>query len=113
MAKKYPQLMIMAFPCNQFFGQEKGSEQEIKDFVKSKFNVNFPMFSKVEVNGPNTHEVFRFLRMNSQLKTGNRAKEIQWNFAKFLIDRYGKVEGYYEPSIEPATLEPKIRTLLA
>ena len=85
-------LEILGFPSNQFFGQEKRSEAEIKEFVVDLYNVNFPMFSKIEVNGPNTHDIFKFLRINSELKVcNNKAKQIPWNFAKFLVNNEGEV----------------------
>jgi len=74
---------ILAFPCNQFGAQEPKGEAEIKEFVK-KFDVEFPMFSKIDVNGPKTHHVYKFLK-------GAFPGDITWNFAaKFLIDREGR-----------------------
>jgi len=91
---------ILAFPCNQFFGQESGSPQEIDDFVTKKFNVKFPVMEKVEVNGDKTHPLFVYLRNNSSLydsKTGT-TKVIPWNFAKFFIDSSGKVIEFFPPT---------------
>lgn len=96
-------LEILAFPCNQFFSQESGSEKEIKQFVKENFNVHFPMFAKIEVNGETTDELFQFLRNNSELydhKTG-KAGVIPWNFAKFILDRNGKVIKFAHPTVKP------------
>jgi len=107
-------LTILAFPCNQFFNQESESETNIKKFVEKNFNVKFPMFSKVEVNGEDAHPLFKFLRNNSELydpKT-NTAKQIPWNFAKFLLDRNGKVVGFYSPRVDPIDMEKDIEKLL-
>ena len=91
---------ILAFPCNQFFGQESGSPEEIKKFVDENFKAEFPIFEKVEVNGDKTHPLFVFLRNNSELfnkKTG-QAEVIPWNFAKFLINSKGEVVNFFKPS---------------
>lgn len=90
---------ILAFPCNQFFGQESGTPEEIHDFVTNKFNVEFPLLEKVEVNGENTHPVFVFLRNNSSLfdRETMTAQVIPWNFAKFFVDPQGKVIQFYKP----------------
>ena len=84
-------LEILAFPCNQFMGQEPGTNEEIKEFVTSHYGVNFQLFSKVDVNGPHTHEVYRFLRRNSPLydKKKDQVQNIPWNFTKFLVDSEG------------------------
>ena len=90
---------ILAFPCNQFFNQESGSPEEIQHFVKENFNVQFPVMEKIEVNGENTHPLFAYLRNNSELfdpKTGT-AKQIPWNFAKFMVNSEGKVIQFYGP----------------
>ena len=93
---------IVAFPCNQFFGQESGSPEEIAAFVKNNFNVKFPVMEKVEVNGANTHPVFVFLRNNSVLfdpKT-QTSKVIPWNFAKFFVNPEGKVVQFFPPNVK-------------
>lgn len=98
---------ILAFPCNQFFGQESESEVNIKKFVEKNFNVTFPMFAKIEVNGDNVHPLFKFLRNNSELydPVTQTTKQIPWNFGKFLVDREGKVVGFYGPKVEPISME--------
>ena len=99
-------LEILAFPCNQFFSQESGTEKEIKQFVKETFKVHFPLFAKVEVNGENTDELFQYLRNNSELfdpKTG-KASVVPWNFAKFILDRNGKVVKFAHPTVKPQEL---------
>ena len=105
---------VLAFPCNQFHNQEKNSEEDIEEFVKSKFNAQFQLFSKIDVNGPNTHPVFRFLRANSELHDPLtvKSKEIPWNFAKFLLDKDGKVVKYYNPTVEPQKFEEDVKKLL-
>ena len=103
----------MGFPCNQFFGQEKRPDNEIKDYVTQAFDVEFQLFSKVEVNGNNCHPLFKFLRKNSSLDQNTKGiKEIPWNFTKFLIDRNGNVVDMYPPTTTPKTLISQIETLL-
>ena len=108
-------LEILAFPCNQFFSQESGSEAEIKKFVKENFNASFPIFSKVEVNGENTHPLFIYLRNNSELfdSAKGTAKVIPWNFAKFIVDRNGKVIKFAPPTTAPHELREIIEKELS
>lgn len=91
---------LLAFPCNQFFSQESGSHEEILEFVRSKFGSKFILFEKAEVNGPNTHPVFKFLRNNSSLfnEKDGTSKVIPWNFAKFLVNSDGKVVEFFKPN---------------
>lgn len=105
-------LAILAFPCNQFASQEPGTEADIEQHVREHYNAKFFLFSKVEVNGPNTHPVYRFLRSHSTLGSADQAKKIPWNFAKFLVDVQGKVVAYEPPNSPPRALEPHIRELL-
>jgi glutathione peroxidase len=98
---------ILAFPCNQFMSQEPGTEAEIKVFAQSK-GVEFPMFSKINVNGKETHNLYRFLRKNSSLKCGT----IGWNFGKFLVARDGSIFGYYGPRTDPNSIRPDIDRLM-
>ena len=106
-------LLIFCFPCNQFFQQEKRPNNEIKDYVKDLYNVEFLLFGKVEVNGKDCHPVYKFLRTNSSLNEGAKGiREIPWNFSKFLVDRSGKVVGYYEPTVKPSKISQKIEELL-
>ena len=92
-------LEILAFPCNQFMKQEPGTDEEIKEFAVGKYGVEFPMFSKIDVNGADAHEVYRYLRSNSELydSASETAKPIPWNFAKFLLNPDGEVAGYFSP----------------
>mmetsp|Transcript_28948 Transcript_28948/g.33052 ORF Transcript_28948/g.33052 Transcript_28948/m.33052 type:complete len:111 (+) Transcript_28948:271-603(+) len=94
---------IFAFPCNQFLGQESCSNEDIKKFVKKKYGVEFKMFAKIDVNGKNCHDVFKFCRTNSPLydENKNKCKSIPWNFTKFLIDRDGQVVAFYSPKEDP------------
>lgn len=102
-------LQILAFPCNQFGKQEPGTPEEIKAFVK-KFNVEFPLFEKADVNGSHTRPVFGYLK--SQL-AGSFGSFIKWNFTKFLIDRTGKPVARYGPKDAPFSFEQEIQALLA
>jgi glutathione peroxidase len=96
-------LVVLAFPCNQFGSQEPGTEAEIKEFCETKFGVTFPMFAKVEVNGANRHPLYAFLTQQSTTPDG--PGDIQWNFAKFLVDRGGRVVARFAPSTAPISEE--------
>ena len=96
-------LVVLGFPCNQFGGQEPGSEGEIKTFCETKFGVTFPMFGKLDVNGPDRHPLYTFL--TAAPTTPDAAGDIRWNFAKFLIDRQGKVVARFAPTTAPASEE--------
>ncbi|KAL3500295.1 hypothetical protein ACH5RR_039388 [Cinchona calisaya] len=101
---------ILAFPCNQFGGQEPGSNQEIKQFACTRFKTEFPIFDKVDVNGPNTAPVYQFLKSNAGGFFGDL---IKWNFEKFLVDKNGKVVERYPPTTSPFQIEKDIQKLLA
>jgi glutathione peroxidase len=103
-------LEILGFPCNQFGAQEPGNEAEIKNFCSVKFDVTFPMFAKIEVNGPNTHPLYRFLKDAKPGVLGTR--RIKWNFTKFLINRQGTPVKRYSPQQKPETLVQDIERLL-
>ncbi len=98
-------LVVLGFPCNQFMGQEPGSEAEIAAFCELNYGVSFPLFAKIEVNGTGTHPLYAWL------KTKHPA-DIEWNFAKFLIGRDGEVAERFAPTIVPADLEAPIARLL-
>lgn len=102
-------LEILAFPCNQFGWQEPGSNEEIKEHVCSTFKAEFPLFQKIQVNGPNTAPLYEFLKSK---KAGVLVDEIKWNFAKFLIDRQGNVVERYAPTTFPLQIESEIQNLL-
>ena len=106
-------LQILGFPCGQFMNQELSTEGEIKEFVTKKFEVDFPMFEKIEVNGANTHPIYKYLKYNiPQMKTETGLKNIPWNFAKFLVDSQGKVIAFYEPKVKPEDMMKDIIPLL-
>ena len=90
---------MLGFPCNQFGGQEPGTNEEILDFVTSKFDVDFPMFSKIEVNGDGAAELYRILKTD-QPGDGD-SSDITWNFEKFLVDRSGAVVRRFPPPTTP------------
>lgn len=101
---------ILGFPCNQFASQEPGTEQEIAQFCSLNYGVSFPMFSKLEVNGKNTHPLYQYLKSVAPGTLGSQA--IKWNFTKFLIDREGKVKERFSPRTEPDSLKADIEKLL-
>jgi glutathione peroxidase len=93
--------VVLGFPCNQFGEQEPGTNEEIKAFCSSKFNVKFPLFDKIEVNGTNRHPLYILLAGKSSVFAG----DITWNFNKFLIGRDGKMIMRYDSSITPESKE--------
>lgn len=101
--------VVLAFPCNQFGGQEPGSADEILSFV-SQYGVSFPMLAKVDVNGPNTHPLWKFLKAQKGELLGD---DIKWNFAKFLVGRDGSVISRYGPQESPSSIEADILAALA
>lgn len=98
---------VLGFPCNQFGAQEPGSEAEIQRFCDSRFQVTFPMFAKVEVNGAGAHPLFQWLKSQSG------GADIGWNFAKFLVDRDGALVSRHAPTDTPESIAPAIERLLA
>ena len=94
-------LEVVGFPCNQFGAQEPGTEAEIKDFCSTKYDVTFPMFSKLEVNGDGRHPLYAWLTSQETLPDG--PGDIQWNFAKFVIDREGNLIARFSPTTAPAS----------
>ena len=103
-------LTVLGFPCDQFGHQEPGSDAEIAEFCSLKYDVSFPMFSKVEVNGPGAHPLFNFLK--DRARGWLRARRIQWNFTKFLIDRRGIPIRRYGPGHPPSLLAAAIERQL-
>jgi glutathione peroxidase len=101
---------VLGFPCNQFAGQEPGEEPEIMAFCKTTYDVTFPMFAKVEVNGPGTHPLFRHLKAAAPGLLGLEA--IKWNFTKFLVDPRGEVVRRYAPMTKPEAMSADVDTLL-
>jgi glutathione peroxidase len=109
--KKYQDdgLVILGFPCNQFFGQEPGSAEEIQNFCTSKYDVTFPLFEKIEVNGKNANPLYVFLKEKLPLEGKN---DIRWNFEKFLIDKNGVPVKRFAPKTKPELIEQDITELL-
>ena len=101
---------VLAFPCNQFGGQEPGTAEEIESFCKVNFGVSFPLMAKVEVNGVNADPLYQWLKTGAPGVLGT--KGIKWNFTKFLIGRDGKVVRRYGPTDKPEKLEAEIEALL-
>lgn len=101
---------VLGFPCNQFGAQEPGDSAEIAQFCSRTYDVTFPMFAKVDVNGTEAHPVFRFLKGEAKGILGTEG--IKWNFTKFLVDRKGQVAGRFAPTAAPKDLEPEIEKLL-
>ena len=103
-------LEVLGFPCNQFGGQDPGSNDQIGAFCQKNYGVSFPMFAKVNVKGPEAHVIFRYLTNNSKGVLGNG---IKWNFTKFLIGKNGQVLNRYAPTTKPETLNEDIEKALA
>jgi glutathione peroxidase len=103
-------LQVLGFPCNQFGAQEPGSAEEIGSFCQRNYGVSFPMFAKIDVNGPGAHPLYQFLKGEQSGIFGTEA--IKWNFTKFLIDRRGAVVDRYGPSTEPKAIAKQIEELL-
>ncbi len=97
-------LVVLGFPCNDFGGQEPGTEEEIQTFCTTRYSVNFPLFAKVQIKGPNPSEIYRFLG----------ASEVQWNFHKFLLNKKGEVIKSFASSVSPEApqLRQAVETLL-
>lgn len=103
-------LAVLGFPCDQFGHQEPGDEEEIKNFCSLKYDVSFPLFAKVEVNGANAHPLYKWLKNE---KGGLLTNGIKWNFTKFLVGRDGRVIGRYPPTTTPAAIARDIEAALA
>ncbi len=100
---------ILGFPCDQFLNQEPGDEAQIQGFCSTTYNVTFPLFGKIKVNGPQTHPLFKVLKAARRGLLGT--KSIKWNFTKFLIDRTGRVVKRYAPRTSPADIERDVAEL--
>ncbi|MEJ0095719.1 MAG: glutathione peroxidase [Methylocella sp.] len=101
---------VLGFPCNQFGAQEPGDANAIAQFCSRTYDVTFPMFDKIDVNGPETHPLFRFLKSNAKGVLGSEA--IKWNFTKFLVNRKGEVAARFAPITPPGSLAREIGKLL-
>lgn len=103
-------LEVLGFPCNQFGKQEPGTAAEIGAFCEKNFGVSFPLFAKIDVNGPNAHPLYRHLKQQAPGFLGTQS--IKWNFTKFLVDRNGKVIKRYPTRTKPEALAQDIEQLL-
>ncbi|KAG1050843.1 hypothetical protein G6F43_006909 [Rhizopus delemar] len=107
---KEKDFVIVGFPCNQFGGQEPGTEEEIQNFCSLNWSVTFPLASKVEVNGDNEAPLWKWLKESQPGILG--LKRVKWNFEKFLIDREGKVVKRYASTTDPKSISSEIESLL-
>ena len=101
---------VLGFPCNQFGGQEPGTEAQILEFCTLNYEVSFPMYGKVEVNGEGTHPLYAHLKSAAPGLLGSES--LKWNFTKFLVDREGRVVRRYAPTDSPESIEKDIEVLL-
>ncbi|ROU01621.1 glutathione peroxidase [Marinobacter sp. R17] len=101
---------VLGFPCNQFMSQDPGDNNEIEQFCSLNYGVDFPMFAKIEVNGDNTHPLYRFLKHQAKGLMGS--EKIKWNFTKFLVNRNGDVVKRYPPTAKPQDIRKDIEKLL-
>jgi glutathione peroxidase len=101
---------ILGFPCNQFAQQDPGNDTEIEQFCQVNYGVSFPMFAKIDVNGPTTHSLFQHLKKAAPGIFGS--EKIKWNFTKFLINRNGDVVARFAPATKPEKIERAIVTAL-
>jgi glutathione peroxidase len=121
-------LEVLGFPCNQFRGQEPGTDEEIQEFCKTTYDVSFPVFSKIDVNGPDADPLYKHLRTEapgdfgpqygqfyeviSKIRESEEDNEVKWNFTKFLIGRDGAVIKRYEPPVAPADIQADLENYL-
>jgi glutathione peroxidase len=101
---------VLGFPCNQFGGQEPGTEAQILEFCTLNYDVSFPMYGKIEVNGGGTHPLYAHLKSAAPGLLGSES--LKWNFTKFLVDREGRVVRRYAPTDSPESIEKDIEALL-
>ena len=102
--------VVLGFPCNQFGGQEPGTNSEINNFCEVNYSVTFPIFSKIKVNGPDSHPLFKLLKND---KPGIfRTESIKWNFTKFLVNSRGKIIDRFSPRVEPKYIRSEIERIL-
>ncbi|KAF9446608.1 glutathione peroxidase [Macrolepiota fuliginosa MF-IS2] len=103
-------LVVLGFPCNQFGGQEPGTDTEIHDFCSLNYGVTFPLMRKSDVNGDKTNEVYKWLKNEKAGLLG--LTRIKWNFEKFLVDKNGKVVGRWASTTPPAAIEAEVEKIL-
>ena len=101
---------VLGFPCNQFLNQDPGNDDAISQFCSLNYRVDFPMFSKIEVNGAGTHTLFQFLKKEARGLMGT--EKVKWNFTKFLVGRDGQVVRRYPPTAKPEDIRADIEKLL-
>ncbi len=101
---------VLGFPCNQFGSQEPGDAEEIANFCKLTYDVSFPMFAKIDVNGPSAHPLYEYLKSEAKGLMGS--KSIKWNFTKFLVDRDGNVVKRFGPQDTPEKIRSEIEAVL-
>jgi glutathione peroxidase len=104
-------LVVLGFPCDQFGHQEPGNEAEIRNFCSTSYDVSFPLFSKIEVNGDGAHPLYKWLKSEGKGILGSES--IKWNFTKFLIDRDGQVVRRYAPTDTPEKIGKDLQSQLA
>ena len=102
-------LEVLGFPCNQFGGQDPGSNEEIAQFCEKNYGVTFPMFSKIDVKGDGAHPLFQYLTDKAK---GMLTKQIKWNFTKFLVNQDGEVVKRFAPQTKPKQIEKEIENIL-
>ena len=102
-------LVVLGFPCDQFGKQEPGDDTQIEEFCSINYGVNFPLSTKVDVNGSKTHPVFKFLKKNS---SGMLGSAIKWNFTKFLVSPDGTTVQRFAPTTKPEDLRPEVEKLI-
>ncbi|UKS24145.1 glutathione peroxidase [Paenibacillus sp. HWE-109] len=100
---------VLGFPCNQFMDQEPGDDAQVQQACQLNFGVNFPLFSKINVNGSDAHPLYRHLK---QQTSGIFGSGIKWNFTKFLVDQDGRVLKRFSPTTKPSKIDEQIRKLL-
>jgi len=99
-------LVVLGFPCDQFGHQEPGDENEIKNFCSLNYEVTFPLFAKIDVNGPNAHPLYKYLKHEAKGLLGSEA--VKWKFTKFLVDSTGTVRKRYAPTDTPENIEKEL-----
>jgi len=103
-------LVVLGFPCDQFGHQEPGDEEEIKNFCALNYDVQFPLFAKIDVNGNDAHPLYKYLKQEAKGVLGSEA--IKWNFTKFLVGKDGKVVRRYAPTDTPKGIEKDVEAAL-
>lgn len=103
-------LEVLGFPCNQFMNQDPADNGAISEFCSLNYGVDFPMFAKIEVNGPGTHPLYAFLKQQAKGLMGS--EKVKWNFTKFLVNRDGQVVRRYPPTTKPEAIRSDIEKLL-